>query len=70
MTQIKHNARGTSGLNVSFEFFPPKTETMEQTLWSATRDANELKGSIDWLDDCNWPVYRCEQLARVPSLQP
>ena len=33
MTQIKHNARGTSGLNVSFEFFPPKTEQMEETLW-------------------------------------
>ncbi len=30
-------------------------KSMEQTLWSATRDANELKGSIDWLDDCNWP---------------
>ncbi len=29
--------------------------SMEQTLWSAQRDANELKGSIDWLDDCNWP---------------
>ena len=35
MTQIKHNAGGTSGLNVSFEFFPPKTETMEQTLWTS-----------------------------------
>jgi methylenetetrahydrofolate reductase (NADPH) len=33
MTQIKHDARGTSGLNVSFEFFPPKTEQMEETLW-------------------------------------
>jgi methylenetetrahydrofolate reductase (NADPH) len=35
MSQIKHNAGGTSGLNVSFEFFPPKTETMEQTLWTS-----------------------------------
>ena len=36
MTQIKHNAHGTSsGLNVSFEFFPPKTEQMEQTLWTS-----------------------------------
>jgi methylenetetrahydrofolate reductase (NADPH) len=33
MTQVKHNARGESGLNVSFEFFPPKTEQMEETLW-------------------------------------
>ncbi len=35
MSQIKNNARGESGLNVSFEFFPPKTETMEQTLWQS-----------------------------------
>ncbi len=35
MTQIKHNARGESGLNVSFEFFPPKTEAMEKTLWQS-----------------------------------
>ena len=34
MGQVKHDTRGTSsGLNVSFEFFPPKTEQMEQTLW-------------------------------------
>ena len=30
-------------------------KSMEGTLWSAMRDANELKGTIDWLDDCNWP---------------
>jgi peptide/nickel transport system substrate-binding protein len=30
-------------------------KSMEGTLWSAIRDANELKATIDWLDDCNWP---------------
>ena len=35
MTQIKTNARGESGLNVSFEFFPPKSEEMEKTLWAS-----------------------------------
>ncbi len=35
MTQIKTNARGESGLNVSFEFFPPKSEEMERTLWNS-----------------------------------
>lgn len=28
-------AANTANLNVSFEFFPPKTEEMEQTLWSS-----------------------------------
>ena len=28
-------AADTANLNVSFEFFPPKTEEMEQTLWSS-----------------------------------
>jgi len=37
MTQIKHNAQGETGLNVSFEFFPPKTEKMEETLWTSVR---------------------------------
>jgi peptide/nickel transport system substrate-binding protein len=30
-------------------------KSMEGTLWNQIRDANELKGTIDWLDDCNWP---------------
>ncbi|MCU0522820.1 MAG: hypothetical protein MUF84_19290, partial [Anaerolineae bacterium] len=30
-------------------------KSMEGTLWNQIRDANELKASIDWLDDCNWP---------------
>src|SRR6266478_10132257 len=29
------NAGGTRRLRVSFEFFPPKTAEMEQTLWEA-----------------------------------
>jgi methylenetetrahydrofolate reductase (NADPH) len=43
MTQIKHNARGESGLNVSFEFFPPKTAEMEQTLWHSIARLAPLK---------------------------
>lgn len=34
------------------------TKSMETTLWSAMRDANELKATIDWLDDCNWPFLK------------
>ena len=37
-------------------------KSMEQTLWSATRDANELKATIDWLDDCNWPFLKNDYL--------
>ena len=34
MAQVKHGAlRADGGLKVSFEFFPPKTEQMEETLW-------------------------------------
>jgi len=28
-------ARGPSALNVSFEFFPPRTEAMAQALWQS-----------------------------------
>ncbi len=31
------------GINVSFEFFPPKTETMEQTLWKSVERLAPLK---------------------------
>ncbi|WJG09125.1 methylenetetrahydrofolate reductase [Aliiglaciecola sp. LCG003] len=32
-----------SGINVSFEFFPPKTEKMEQTLWKSVNRLAPLK---------------------------
>ncbi|GAC16669.1 methylenetetrahydrofolate reductase [Aliiglaciecola lipolytica] len=32
-----------SGINVSFEFFPPKTEQMEQTLWKSVERLAPLK---------------------------
>ena len=31
------------GINVSFEFFPPKTETMEKTLWKSVERLAPLK---------------------------
>jgi methylenetetrahydrofolate reductase (NADPH) len=34
---------GDGDINVSFEFFPPKTEKMEETLWSAIRRLEPLK---------------------------
>jgi len=37
-------------------------KSMEPTLWSAMRDANELKATIDWVDDCNWPFLKNDYL--------
>lgn len=34
-TRPSRRPDAASGLNVSFEFFPPKTEAMEQTLWAS-----------------------------------
>src|SRR5712691_11316193 len=34
---------GYGDINVSFEFFPPKTEKMEEALWSAIRRLEPLK---------------------------
>ena len=34
---------GDGDINVSFEFFPPKTEKMEETLWSAIRRLEPLR---------------------------
>src|SRR5712691_11126541 len=34
---------GDGDINVSFEFFPPKTEKMEETLWSAIRRLEPLQ---------------------------
>ncbi|WEK49870.1 MAG: methylenetetrahydrofolate reductase [NAD(P)H] [Candidatus Kaistia colombiensis] len=33
--RASRNGVGASGLKVSFEFFPPKTEAMEETLWAS-----------------------------------
>ena len=33
---------GDGDINVSFEFFPPKTEKMEETLWTAIRRLEPL----------------------------
>lgn len=38
--------RAQSRLNVSFEFFPPKTEAMEETLWSSIRRLEPLGPSF------------------------
>jgi peptide/nickel transport system substrate-binding protein len=35
---------------------------IEQTLWTARRDANELFASIDWLDDVNWPWLKFDYM--------
>ena len=34
---------GDGDINVSFEFFPPKTEKMEETLWAAIRRLEPLR---------------------------
>src|SRR5205085_5551065 len=34
---------GDGDINVSFEFFPPKTEKMEETLWSSIRRLEPLR---------------------------
>ena len=34
---------GDGDINVSFEFFPPKTEKMEEALWSAIRRLEPLR---------------------------
>ncbi|MBN1937256.1 MAG: hypothetical protein JW934_21530 [Anaerolineae bacterium] len=31
---------------------------LESGLWNERRDANELYATIDWLDDCNWPLIK------------
>src|SRR5262249_42213992 len=37
-----------SGLRVSFEFFPPKTEAMEETLWRAIERLGAVLPSFVW----------------------
>ena len=46
MTEInerKSKLLGSGDIDVSFEFFPPKTEKMEETLWSAIRRLEPLR---------------------------
>ncbi|MGZ8325374.1 MAG: methylenetetrahydrofolate reductase, partial [Rhodoplanes sp.] len=35
--------RQRTGIRVSFEFFPPKTEDMEKTLWDSIERLHPLK---------------------------
>ncbi len=35
LTERKSRLLGSGEIEVSFEFFPPKTEKMEATLWTA-----------------------------------
>lgn len=44
--RASRNGVGTSGLKVSFEFFPPKTEAMEQTLWTSIERLAPLSPSF------------------------
>ena len=42
-TEPKSRILGRGDIDVSFEFFPPKTETMEETLWRAIRRLEPLR---------------------------
>lgn len=42
-TQNNHLAELYGYINVSFEFFPPKTKEMEQTLWQSIERLSQLK---------------------------
>jgi methylenetetrahydrofolate reductase (NADPH) len=44
--RASRNGVGTSGLKVSFEFFPPKTEVMEETLWTSIERLAPLSPSF------------------------
>ncbi|MFI5411503.1 methylenetetrahydrofolate reductase [NAD(P)H] [Kaistia sp. UC242_56] len=44
--RASRNGVGASGLKVSFEFFPPKTEAMEETLWSSIERLAPLSPSF------------------------
>ena len=37
---------GDGDIDVSFEFFPPKTEKMEETLWAAIRRLEPLRPAL------------------------
>jgi len=42
-TDTSSDAANTGGIEVSFEFFPPKTEKMEETLWNSIKKLAPLK---------------------------
>ncbi len=42
---LNHSLSELKGIDVSFEFFPPKTELMEQTLWKSVESLAPLKPS-------------------------
>src|SRR6516165_7908844 len=42
-TQRRSRLLGDGDIDVSFEFFPPKTEAMEEALWSAIRRLEPLQ---------------------------
>ena len=44
--RASRNGAGASGLKVSFEFFPPKTEAMEETLWTSIERLAPLSPSF------------------------
>lgn len=44
--RASRNGGGANGLGVSFEFFPPKTEAMEQTLWTSIERLAPLSPSF------------------------
>jgi methylenetetrahydrofolate reductase (NADPH) len=46
MVEPGGRVRAGNGLNVSFEFFPPKTEKMEQTLWASIERLKPLEPSF------------------------
>jgi len=45
-TAIAHGHAGTIGPKISFEFFPPKTEEMDRTLWSSIERLAPLEPSF------------------------
>lgn len=40
---LKHRLLGRGDINVSFEFFPPKSDAMEETLWRSIRRLEPLR---------------------------
>ena len=44
-TPRKSQLIGSGEIDVSFEFFPPKTEKMEESLWPASGGSNRWRRS-------------------------
>jgi methylenetetrahydrofolate reductase (NADPH) len=43
LTERKSRLLGSGDIQVSFEFFPPKTDKMEETLWQSVERLAPLK---------------------------